>query len=124
MFTLVKNIEPNVTETTLPMVVATPEPRLVKLVLTKEGDVAFAIGNAKRQATSYDVHIKLQGAAGVVAPILGKQPSDLHIAVLDGEAPVTLRMQGALEEDGPILQVEMISPIWPAASESNSRSTH
>ena len=67
MFTLVKNIEPNVTETTLPMVVATPEPRLVKLVLTKEGDVAFAIGNAKRRATSYDVHIKLQGAAGLVA---------------------------------------------------------
>src|SRR5215469_12295618 len=98
MFTLVKNIEPNVTETTLPMVVATPEPRLVKLVLTKEGDVAFAIGNAKRRATSYDVHIKLQGAAGLVAPILGKQPPDLHIAVLGGEAPVTLRMQGALEE--------------------------
>jgi hypothetical protein len=124
IFTLVKNIEPNVTETTLPMVVATPKPRLARLVFTKEGDVAFAIGNVKRQATSYDVKIKLEGAAGVVAPILGKQAPDLRIAVLGGAAPVTLRLQGALEEDGPIWQVEMTSPIWPAASESGSRSTH
>ena len=119
--TIVKDLEPNVTETTLPMVVASPRPRLVKLIITNEGDVASVIGNVMRQATSYDVKIKIEGAAGMLAPILGKQPPDLHIAVLGGEAPVTLRLQGALEEDGPIWQVELTSPLWPSGSGTSGK---
>ena len=44
ILTLLKNIRPNVPQTTVSMVVATPKPRLVKLLISPDGEESFSAG--------------------------------------------------------------------------------
>ena len=87
LFTLVKHIQPNVPQTTVSMVATTPKPRVVKLEILPEGEKAIASGNTKHETVRYVVKVKIGGVAGLVAPLLGKQPPDTHVWVLAGDAP-------------------------------------
>ncbi len=113
-FTLMKNIDPARTETTVTVLAGAPKPRLVKVTITPEGKATFLIGQSKREATAYDLKPKIEGAAGVIAPLVGKQPADTHIWVLGGNASVALKSEGSLEPEGPIWRIESTSPVWPS----------
>jgi hypothetical protein len=95
------------------MVVATPKPRLVKLVISPEGEDTFSIADSARKAVRYDVKVDIGGAAGLVAPLVGKQPPDSHVWILEGEAPAFVKAEGPQYEDGPIWRIELTSPVWP-----------
>jgi hypothetical protein len=56
--------------------------------------------------------VELGGVAGVVAPLVGKKPSDMHIWVYEGAAPTFLRFEGALFEGGPIWRIELANVVW------------
>lgn len=114
-FTIMKNIDPARTETTVTIVAGAPKPRLVKVTITQEGKTPFLIGRSKREATQYDLKPKIEGAAGVIAPLVGKQPADTHIWVLSGNASVALKSEGSLEPEGPIWRIESTSPVWPTS---------
>jgi hypothetical protein len=113
---LVVNVLPSAQQTMLSMVVATPKPRIVKLAITPAGEDTFLVAGVSRKATHYVVKIELGGVAGVVAPVVGKQPPDTNMWVLGGEAPMFLRSEGPLYEGGPIWRIEPVSPTWPQAS--------
>lgn len=113
-FTIIKNIDPARAETTVTAVAGAPKPRLVKVTITREGKVPFLIGRSKREGIEFDLKPRIEGAAGVIAPLVGKQPSDTHIWVLDGNAPVALKSEGSLEPEGPIWRIESASPVWPS----------
>jgi len=53
------------------------------------------------------------GVAGVVAPIVRKQPPDIHVWILGGEAPAFVKSEGPLYLGGPIWRIELVSPVWP-----------
>ena len=110
--TLVKDIQPNTAETRLSLVAVTPKPRLVKLLISEEGEDWFSLGNSKRKAARYRVKFEITGVAGVVVPLVGKQPPDVRIWVLDGEAPVFLKSEGPLYNGGPVWRIELTSPVW------------
>jgi hypothetical protein len=110
---LMKNIDPAIT-TTVTVVAGEPKPRLVKVIITPEGKSPFLIGRSKREGTEFDLKAKIEGAAGVVAPLVGKQPPDTHIWVFGGIAPVVLKSEGPLEPDGPIWRVQNVGPAWPS----------
>jgi hypothetical protein len=110
--TLVKNILPGASPTTLSLVVATPKPRLVKLNISQEGEDWFSVGNSTHKALRYVVKVELAGVAGLVAPLVGKEPPDTHIWVLSGEAPAYLKSEGPLYAGGPVWRVELVSPAW------------
>jgi hypothetical protein len=112
--TLLKNISPQAEETKLSMVVATPKPRLVKLSIRPEPEPeeSFAINGSTRKAIHYVVKIELGGLTGLVAPIIGKEPPDSHVWILDGEAPAFLKSELPLYQDGPIWRIELTSPVW------------
>jgi hypothetical protein len=74
VLTLLKNIQPDASQMKVSMVAATPKPRLVKLVITPRGEEPFSVGGSSRKAAHYVVHVEIGGAAGLVAPLLGKQP--------------------------------------------------
>lgn len=103
------------------MVVATPKPRLVKLVITPQGEDSFSTGAASHKATEYSVHIDIGGVAGAVAPIVGKQPPDVHIWIAQGEAPMFVKMEGPMFEGGPVWKVELASPVWPKGAGQESK---
>jgi hypothetical protein len=120
IFTFLKNIKPDVLQTTVSMVVATPKPRLVKLVITAHGEEPFSIGGSARKATHYVIRVEIGGAAGVVAPLIGKQPPDTHVWILGGEAPAFVKSEGPLYEGGPVWRIELTSPVWPPAPAADS----
>jgi len=72
LFSVLQNIKSDTPKTTVSMVVATPKPRIVKLVIIPEAEDPFFVVGSERKATRYDVKIDIGGAAGVVRPLEGK----------------------------------------------------
>jgi hypothetical protein len=113
VLTLLKNIAPAVASTNVSMIFATPKPRLVKLVITRGGEDPFSAGGAGNKATRFNVKVELGGVAGVVAPLIGKQPHDTSVWVVEGEAPGFVGSEGPMYEAGPLWRMELASPVWP-----------
>ena len=111
--TLIKNLRPDSPPVEVSMVVATPKPRLVKLIITAQGAEPFSVAGSAREATNYLVKVKIGGVAGVVAPIVGKQPPDTHIWILGGEAPAFVKSEVVSYMGGPMWRIELASPAWP-----------
>jgi hypothetical protein len=110
---LLINILPSTPETKLSFVAPTAKPRLINVSIKPAGEVPFAIGDSRRKAIDYVLHIELGGVTGVIAPLIGKQPADYHIWILGGPTPAFIREEGQLYEGGPIWRIEQISPEFP-----------
>jgi len=109
--TLLKNLED--ADANLSMVAATPKPRLVKLIVTASGEDAFTTAGTTRKATHYVVKFELGGITEWLAPLLGKEPPDVHVWILRGKAPAFVKSEGPLYAGGPIWRIELTSPVWP-----------
>lgn len=109
---LLKNIDPGVA-TTWSMLVAAPKPRLVKVRVTRAGVEAFAVGRADYKATRFKLEIEIGGIAGLLAPLLGKQPKDASVWIIGGDAPGFVRSENQFYEGGPIWRIELASPVYP-----------
>jgi hypothetical protein len=120
IFTLLKNLRPDGPVTTVSMVAATPKPRLVKLQISPQGEDPFSVGGSKRMATHYVLKVEIGGVAGVIAPLLGKKPPDIHVWILGGEAPAFVKSEGPLYYGGPNWRIELASPVWPRPSSGGS----
>jgi hypothetical protein len=116
VLTLLKNIRSGVTETKVSMVAATPKPRVVTLAITSKGEDPFSVGRSSRKATHYVIKVEIGGLTGLVAPLVGKEPPDTHVWILDGEAPAVVKSEGPLYVDGPTWRIELASPVWPHGS--------
>ncbi len=110
--TLLHDIDPKAPTMTVSIVVATPKPRIVKVEISADGEDGFSIGGSARKATRYVAKIHIGGVAGIVAPLIGKDPPPIHVWLLEGKAPVFLKSEGSLYEDGPIWRIELASPVW------------
>ncbi len=116
---LLKNLGPGSQSVELSMLVATPKPMLVKLLVTPQGEDSFVTGGASHKATRFNIKVDIGGLRGVVAPLVGKQPPDTQVWVLPGSFPTFVKSEGPLFEGGPIWRTELVSPAWPAHSASN-----
>ncbi len=94
LLTILKNIKPDAAETKVSYVAATPKPRIVKFSIKPQEEEAFWASGARHKAMNYDIKVELGGVVGVVAPIVGKEPKDIHVWVLGGKAPAFVRMEG------------------------------
>ncbi len=90
---LLENLRPGDLPPNLSLVVATPKPRIVKLSINSPGSDAFSLGGSSREAKHYVIKVDIGGVAGLVAPVLGKQPPDAHVWILGGEAPVFVKSE-------------------------------
>ena len=100
------------------MLIATPKPRVVKLVLTKSGEGDFSVGGSARKAIHYEIKVEIGGVVGVVAPLIGKAPPDIQIWTTGGLAPTFVREQGPLYPEGPVMTIQLASPVWPESAKS------
>lgn len=114
ILTLLKNLPPNAGETKLSLLVATPKLRMVKLAITPVGEEPFTTAGARHKAMHYQVKFELGGIAGVVAPIVGKQPHDTQVWIVRGVAPSFVKSEGPIYEGGPVWRIELTSAAWPA----------
>ena len=123
LFTLLKNIQPNVPNTTVSYVATTPKPRVVNLEIVPQGQKPFTIGTHAHKALLFNIKVRIGGVAGTLAKFLGKQPPDTQAWVLTNEAPSFARSDGPFSGDGPILRMELAIPAtWPdSKSAQNSQ---
>jgi hypothetical protein len=110
---VLENLPPNSPVITVSMVVATPKPRLVKLVISNVGDDKCFVAGSSRKAIHYDIKIDLGGIAGVVAPLIGKAPPNIQIWTIGGEATTFAKERGPLYPEGPMMTIQLASPTWP-----------
>ena len=115
---IVENMGPGDSPKTVSMVVGTPSPLMAKLVISKIGEDSYSLVGTSRKAIHYEIKIQLGGVAGFVAPLIGKAPPDIEIWTVTGQAPTFVREQGPLYPDGPVMTIQLVSPIWPDASKS------
>lgn len=109
LFILMKNVDPGA-GTSLSMVAAAGTPRLVTLNISSAAGKTVTAGSIKHQALHYLVKIKINGIAGVVAPIIGKQPPDINIWVVKSGAPTFVEFEGPLSSDSPVWRIQLTAP--------------
>ncbi|HEY1766962.1 MAG TPA: hypothetical protein VGG26_04880 [Terracidiphilus sp.] len=95
---------------------ADPKPRLVQFVIRRTGEDRVRVGGTSRRTIRYNLHIEIGGLAGAIAPIIGKQPSDITLWVLEGDVPMLIRLEGALYPQGPTWNMVLTSPTWPSVA--------
>ncbi len=99
----------------------TDEDAKEKVITDRQGAEPFSIGGSRRKAIHYVLKVEIGGVAGVVAPLLGKQPPDSHVWILGGEAPAFVKSEGPLYLGGPIWRIELTSPVWPQVPAADSK---
>ena len=109
---IVKNLRTDQPETKISMIVATPKPRLVTLAILPQSPVTFSRAGFPHKALTWEIKIELGGIAGVIAPVIGKQPPNIYIWIEGGEVPAFLRETGPLFEGGAILSINLIGPTF------------
>ncbi len=118
---LLKNLAPAAPTMEVSMVVATPKPRLVKLAISAQGKESFKLAGSAREAVHYAIKIEIGGVAGLLAPILGKEPPDSHVWILGGDAPTFVKSETLSYMGGPIWRTELVAPVWTDAARAESK---
>jgi hypothetical protein len=116
VLSLMKNLQPEIPETKVSMIVATPKPRLVKLAISPQGEEGFELAGSPRKATDFVIKIELGGVTGLVAPLIGKKPPDIHVWIIGGTAPAFVKEEGPFYLGGPNWNIQLTSPVWPRGS--------
>jgi hypothetical protein len=112
---VIENMQPAAPTATMSMLVFTPKPRLVKLAISRQDEEPFSVVGTSHQGIRYEIKIDLGGLAGVVAPMIGKQPPNIQLWIIGGQAPTFVKEEGPTFTDGPILTIELAKPVWPDA---------
>jgi hypothetical protein len=107
---LAKNLDPSAPKTAVSMVVGSNNPQLVKLNFSPEPEALFHVGPIRYKAQHYRVKIEIEGIKGKIAPLVGKQPDDIHLWLIKSESPTFVKFRGQLYRDGPIWQMELADP--------------
>ena len=113
LFTVLKNVRPDAAKLESHFLAFTPKPRIVRLEISAQTPEAFSVGDASLKATHFVVHAELGGLTGLVAPLVGKEPPDLHIWILFQAVPAFVKFEGSLYSGGPTWRIELTSPKWP-----------
>lgn len=117
MSPILENFPSNATEIKVPYIAGGSKPRLVKLDIKRGDENRFRVGSSSRRSRVFTIHIDIGGITGAVAPLIGEQPSDIKVWVMDGEVPTFLKLVGALYQKGPTWTMVLTSPTWPAGSD-------
>jgi hypothetical protein len=114
----IENFRSGAAETTVSMIVATPKPRLVKLVISPAGEDTCTVVGVPRKAIHYEIKIELGGIVGVVAPLIGEAPPNIQIWAIGGDAPTFIKEIGPLYSEGPLMTIQLASPAWADSPKS------
>src|SRR5687768_3567386 len=95
------------------IIAATPKPRMLRLAISAAGLDRLSIGASDRQAMHHVLKVEIDGLAGALAPVVGKQPPDSHVWIAGGEVPAFVRAEQPFYAGGPVWRIELAGPTWP-----------
>jgi hypothetical protein len=110
---VMENLAPKAAQTTISLLTASPGLRLVKVVISPSGEDNCTIVGTPHKAVHYVGKVVIGGIAGMVAPLVGKAPPDVQLWVINGPAPTFARAETQFYPEGPLMIVQLASPVWP-----------
>jgi len=108
---LAENVAPGSGGLQVSWIAVAIRPILVTLTIQPEPNSGPALPHAQQLL----LHPELHGLAWAMAPVLGKQPADLHFSVSDDPQPSFLRLIGPFYQGGPVWTVQNVGPEIPTA---------
>lgn len=117
VLTLLKNLGESPQPLEVPLVIASPKPRLIKLQISLQGTEPFTLVSAKREAMHFVIKVDIGGITGALASLFGKQPPDSHVWIIGGEAPTFVKSETLSYPGGPVWRTELVAPVWPKSEE-------
>jgi hypothetical protein len=105
--TLLLNVPHNTTPFRVGMLAPVGGGRLIHILISPEGEQQFHTTGQAFKATVFRIHPELGGIVGVIAQLIGLQPKDVMVWVLEGEEPAVVRIVGQLGGYGPVVSSDL-----------------
>jgi hypothetical protein len=105
--TLLLNVPPNTAPFRVGILAPVFGGRLIRVLISPSGEQPFHRAGQTLEAAVFRIHPELGGILGVVATLLGLQPKDVMVWVLEGETPAVVRIVGQLGGFGPVVSSEL-----------------
>jgi hypothetical protein len=105
--TLLLNVPPNATPFRVGMLAPYGGGRLIRLLISPEGEQPFQKAGQTLKATVFRIHPELGGFLGIIAMLFGLEPKDVMVWILEGEQPAVVRVVGQLGGYGPVVSSEL-----------------
>lgn len=105
--TLLLNLPQNAAPFRVGMLAPVAGGRLIQLLISSEGEQTFYTTGQTLKATVFRIHPELGGIVGVIARLIGLQPKDVMVWVLEGQEPAVMRIVGQLGGYGPLVSSDL-----------------
>ena len=105
--TLLLNVPQNTAPVRVGMLAPVRGGRLIHLLITPDLEQTFHAAGQSRKATVFRIHPELGGIVGAIAPLIGLQPKDVMVWILEGDQPAVVRIVGQLGGYGPLVSSEL-----------------
>lgn len=103
---LVENFPPGAAVMRVGWVAVAIRPMVLSISIHPNGASEQDPGGRPLRANEFILHPELHGVVSFVAPLLAKQPADIHIWVTDESVPHFARLEGPFYQGGPVWTVE------------------
>lgn len=105
--TLLLNVPHNTTPFRVGMLAPVGGGRLIRLLISPENEQTVQLAGQTLKAAVFRVHPELGGFVSLIARLLGLQPKDLTVWVLESEEPAVAVIVGQLGGYGPVVSSEL-----------------
>jgi hypothetical protein len=105
--TLLLNLPQNAAPFRVGMLAPVAGGRLIQLLISSEGEQPFHTEGQTLKAAVFRIHPELGGIVGVIARLIGLQPKDVMVWVLEGQEPAVMRIVGQLGGYGPLVSSDL-----------------
>jgi hypothetical protein len=105
--TLLLNVPRNTAPFRVGMLAPVGKGRLIRILISPEGEQSFKMAGKTLKAAVFRIHPELGGIVGVIAQMIGLQPKDVMVWVLESDEPAVVRIVGQLGGYGPVVSSEL-----------------
>jgi hypothetical protein len=106
--TLLLNVPHNTTPFRVGMLAPVSGGRLIRLLISPEDEQTVQLTGQTFKATVFRIHPELDGIVGVIARLIGLQPKDVMVWVLEGEEPAVAVIVGQFGGYGPVVSSDLV----------------
>jgi hypothetical protein len=111
---LLQNLSPDSVEIKVGYVLPASKPLLATLVISRAGEDSYSLAGRKETARKLEIKVQLGGVAGLVAPVIGKQPKATTAWMAGGEVPMFIRIETQFYDGAPLWTIQQTAPTWPS----------